>query len=85
MLQNALNIKNNNTVITEAGGGEQENTSLRVYQGVKRLRVRPLLQIRLIFVRDTRGTGIKRLSIHSDDGLNTNFELKFSSALYLYI
>ena len=27
---------------------------------------------RIDFVRDTRGTGIKRLSIHSDDGLNTN-------------
>ena len=43
-----------------------------------------LLQIRLIFVRDTRGTGIKRLSIHSDDGLNTNLELRFCSAFYLY-
>ena len=40
-------------------------------------RVRSLLPIRLIFVRDTRETGIKRLSVHSDDGLNTNLELRF--------
>ena len=38
-----------------------------------------LLQIGLIFVKDTRGTGIKRLSIHSDDGLNT----KGSVLLYI--
>ena len=30
----------------------------------------------MIFVRDTRETGIKRLSVHSDDGLNTNLELR---------
>ena len=31
-------------------------------------------------VRDTRGTGIKGLSIHFDDALNTNLELRFCSA-----
>ena len=37
----------------------------------------PLLKI---LATPLRGTGIKRLSIHSDDGLNTNLELRFCSA-----
>ena len=46
------------------------------------MRGRSLLQIRLFFVRETRETGIKILSIHSDDGLNTNLELRFCSAFF---
>ena len=81
MLRNALNI-NKKTLSSLKPEVERKNTlDLRVYQGVQRLRVWSLLQIGLIFVRDTRGTGIKRLlSIHSDDGLNTNLELRFCSA-----
>ena len=65
------------TVITEAGGGEKKTLDLRECTREYNDRVRSLLQIRFIFVRDTRETGIKRLNIHSDDGLNTNLELKF--------